>query len=98
MGALSFYSLAREKSGRSMEPFIVDVRPSSGGESLLSTHEGEEFIYVLRGEIEVRYGAEKYSLSEGDSIYYDSIVPHQVSARAGSEKPARLVAVISAPF
>jgi mannose-6-phosphate isomerase-like protein (cupin superfamily)/DNA-binding XRE family transcriptional regulator len=98
MGAMSFYSLAKGKAGRSMEPFLVDVRPAVGGESSLSTHEGEEFIYVLQGEIEVRYGSETQDLAAGDSIYYDSIVPHRVSARADATTPAKILAVVYAPY
>ena len=94
MGALSFYSLAKGKSGRSMEPFIVDVRPGPGSEAGLSTHEGEEFIYVLQGEVDIRYGSEHYHLAPGDSIYYDSVVPHRV----GSSAPAKVLAVVYAPF
>lgn len=94
MGALNFFSLAKGKSGRSMEPFLVDVRPGSGDESVMSSHEGEEFIYVLEGEIEVRYGSETRRISAGDSIYYDSIVPHRVVSAA----PARVLAVIYAPY
>ncbi len=94
MGAMSFYSLAKDKAGRSMEPFIVDVRPIPGDEANLSSHEGEEFIYVLQGEVEVRYGSDTRALVAGDSIYYDSIVPHRVSSKA----PARLLAVVYAPF
>jgi mannose-6-phosphate isomerase-like protein (cupin superfamily)/DNA-binding Xre family transcriptional regulator len=94
MGALSFYSLAQGKTGRSMEPFIIDLRPVAGSEVGLSTHEGEEFIYVLQGDIEIRYGSEILRLATGDSIYYDSIVPHRVS----SSSRARVLAVIYAPF
>lgn len=98
MGALSFYSLAKGKSGRSMEPFLVDVRPVAAGEAKLSTHEGEEFIYVLQGEAEVRYGSETHVLAAGDSIYYDSIVPHRVSTRAGATSPAKVLAVVYSPY
>jgi transcriptional regulator with XRE-family HTH domain len=93
-GVLSFFSLAQGKADRSMEPFIVDVRPSQGGDPLPSTHEGEEFIFVLEGSVEVRYGSETIRLGAGDSVYYDSIVPHLVI----SEAPARILAVIYAPF
>ena len=41
-----------------------------------SSHEGEEFLYVLEGTIEVIYGQNNYVLETGDSIYYDSIVSH----------------------
>jgi transcriptional regulator with XRE-family HTH domain len=93
-GALSFHSLAQGKSGRSMEPFIVEVRPTEGSEAPSSSHEGEEFIYVLEGSIEVRYGSDTYQVGAGDSIYYDSIVPHLVCSKAR----ARILAVIYAPY
>ena len=83
IGTLSFFSLAKGKAGRSMEPFIVDIRPGAK-EATLSTHEGEEFIYVLEGEVELRYGADEIKLAAGDSVYYDSIVPHRVSSSAPS--------------
>lgn len=92
---LAFHSMAANKADRHMEPFIIDVKPHTE-KPVLSTHEGEEFIYVLEGEIEVAYGKENYRLSAGDSIYYDSIVPHHLHA-AGSED-AKILAVVYAPF
>ena len=61
----------------------------------LSSHEGEEFIYVMKGEIEVLYGQETYLVSEGDSIYYDSVVPHDLHA-FGDE--AKILAVVYTPI
>ncbi|UFS72090.1 XRE family transcriptional regulator [Geomonas sp. RF6] len=95
-GALDFFSLAMNKTSRHMEPFIITVKPASEGETPLSSHEGEEFIYVLDGAVEIAYGKELYLLEVGDSIYYDSIVPHQVRSRGGD--PARILAVVFAPF
>ena len=92
-GVLDFMSLASGKTSRHMEPFMIDVRP--GGERHLSTHEGEEFIHVLGGSIEIEYGRDTFVLGEGDSIYYDSIVAHQV--RAHGDAPARILAVVYAP-
>jgi transcriptional regulator with XRE-family HTH domain len=92
-GTLDFFSLAAGKTARHMEPFIIDVNPSA--EVALSGHEGEEFLYVLFGELEVAYGKDVFVLEAGDSIYYDSIVPHQV--RATDDHPARILAVIYAP-
>lgn len=93
-GTLDFFSLAEGKTSRHMEPFIVTVNPAV--ERNLSGHEGEEFIHVLDGTIEIEYGKDTYTLSAGDSIYYDSIVPHQV--RGGSPSPARILAVVYAPY
>jgi transcriptional regulator with XRE-family HTH domain len=91
-----YHSLARQKAGRSMEPFIIDIQPSEEKNFKLSAHEGEEFIYVMNGEIEIEYGKEKYVLKEGDSIFYDSIVEHHVHGAAG--KPAKILAVVYIPF
>jgi transcriptional regulator with XRE-family HTH domain len=93
---MNFLPLARDKSGRHMEPFIVEIQPSDTNEYALSSHEGEEFLYVLEGEIEIFYGNEKYLLSKGESIYYDSIVKHNV--HSGSGNPATVIAVVYAPF
>lgn len=93
---LNFFSLASDKSGRHMEPFIIEIDPSSISEFAQSSHEGEEFIYVLNGNIEIDYGKSVYKLSEGDSIYYDSVVDHHV--HSANESPAKILAVVYAPF
>ena len=92
---LDFYTLAQNKAGRHMDPFVIDIFPSSEEEVKLSTHEGEEFIYVLEGEVEIKYGKETYHLKTGDSIYYESIVAHHVHS-FGSEN-AKILAVVYTP-
>jgi len=90
---LSFKALASDKNSRHMEPFIVDIDPKAVQEK--STHEGEEFIHVLAGDLSLEYGTASYILKPGDSVYYDSIVPHRVLAACGM--PARILAVIYSP-
>lgn len=92
---LDFHALAPNKSGRNMEPFFIDIHPSSTLNYTLSSHEGEEFIYVLSGAIEIKYGKDSYSLHAGDSIYYDSIVPHHV--HSSGDASAKIIAVIYTP-
>jgi len=92
---LAFHSLGAGKQDRHMEPFVIEVEPSTAETPALSTHEGEEFIYVLDGHIEINYGQAVYQLEPGDSIYYDSIVPHNVHATGST---ARILAVVYAPF
>ena len=92
---MGYYALAKSKSSRHMEPFIIEVS-SNGGTYLQSSHEGEEFIYVMEGSIEVNYGTQTYLLEEGDSIYYDSIISHHVHAASG--KSAKILAVVYTPF
>ena len=93
---MEYHPLAQQKAGRHMEPFIIDINPEENQDYKLSAHEGEEFIYVMQGEVEVEYGKEKYSLKEGDSIYYDSIVKHHLHGAPG--KSAKILALIYIPF
>ncbi|MDD4732354.1 MAG: XRE family transcriptional regulator [Desulfovibrio sp.] len=93
--ALRFHSLGRGKSDRHMEPFYIEILPESAENVKLSSHEGEEFIVVLSGSIEVHYGQETTVLSEGDSVYYNSVVPHHVGAAGG--EPAKIYAVLYFP-
>ena len=87
---------AEDREGRHMEPFVIDINPEDKTEFNLSAHEGEEFIYVMNGEVEIEYGKEKYTLHEGDSIFYDSIVKHHVHGAPG--KSAKILAVVYIPF
>lgn len=93
---MEYHSLSKSKADRHMEPFIIDVQPTEdSSDFVLSSHEGEEFIMVLEGVMEISYGKHTYLLEEGDSIYYDSIVPHHVHAYEG--KAAKILAVIYTP-
>jgi quercetin dioxygenase-like cupin family protein len=78
-----------------MEPFFVEIYPESAQDKKLSFHEGEEFIVVLSGRLEVIYGQEVHLLEPGDSIYYNSVVPHNVSCK-GTDK-ATIYAVLYIP-
>ena len=91
-----YHPLAQQKAGRHMEPFIIDINPTESLDYKLSAHEGEEFIYVMEGEIVLEYGKEKYTLTEGDSIYYDSIVKHHLHGALG--KSAKILALVYIPF
>ena len=93
---MSYFALSQDKSGRHMEPFLIDILPTKDADFVFSTHEGEEFIYVLEGLIEINYGKETYILEEGDSIYYDSIVAHHV--HAGNGDTAKILGVVYTPY
>lgn len=93
---MEYHPLAKQKAGRHMEPFVIDINPSDDRDFQLSEHEGEEFIYVMEGEVEISYGKETYRLAAGDSIFYDSIVRHHVHGAPGQS--ARILAVIYIPF
>jgi transcriptional regulator with XRE-family HTH domain len=72
----SYESLAPEKADRLMEPFIVTLVPTDVEE--FSTHAGQEFLYVLEGEMKVQVGDRVDFLKPGDAVYYDSNQRHFV--------------------
>ncbi len=58
-----------------MEPHLFRIAPQSGsGESY--THEGEEFLYILQGELQISLQEDEYRLQPGDSFYFESATPH----------------------
>jgi DNA-binding transcriptional MerR regulator/mannose-6-phosphate isomerase-like protein (cupin superfamily) len=59
-----------------MEPHLFRIKPQAGsGESY--AHEGEEFLFVLRGELQIALEGEQYHLKRGDSFYFESATPHR---------------------
>jgi transcriptional regulator with XRE-family HTH domain len=88
-----YYLLGKGKTDRHMEPFFIQIEPSDSED--LSSHEGEEFIIVVSGEVVLSYGKNTYRLKAGDSMYYNSVVPHRVGAEGGA--PASIYAVVYMP-
>jgi transcriptional regulator with XRE-family HTH domain len=88
----SYGSLGFDLKNRHMEPFIITLEPATIKTSKTSTHEGEEFIYVLEGEMEVILGNHRDVLYPGDSIYYDSTIPHRVQCH--QERNTKILAVL----
>jgi DNA-binding transcriptional MerR regulator len=59
-----------------MEPHLFRIAPEAGSGDPY-THDGEEFIYVLRGDLAITVGNENYRLKTGDSFYFESAIPHR---------------------
>ncbi|KLU06922.1 transcription regulator [Rhodopirellula islandica] len=72
-----YFSLASERAHRTMDPFLLKV--PSGEEREPRTHEGEEFLMVLKGRVRFLYGEQEFNLLKGDSLYFDSEVEHCLS-------------------
>ncbi|MDL2269844.1 XRE family transcriptional regulator [Desulfosarcina sp. OttesenSCG-928-A07] len=87
--AYTYRSLASEVNGRHMESLIVELETAAGAER--SVHDGEEFIYVLTGDVSLDIGDDHFDLSPGDSAYYLSTTPHLIAAATGT---ATILAVI----
>lgn len=85
----TYQSLAPEVKGRHMEALFVKLEENPEQET--SVHEGEEFIYVIRGTVVFKIDEDLFELEPGDSVYYLSTTPHMVAAKQGS---ADILAVI----
>jgi len=75
----TYKSLAPEVKGRHMEALIVQLEVDPDKE--ISLHDGEEFIFVLNGIVELEIGDDKFELEAGDSVYYLSTTPHHIAAK-----------------
>lgn len=93
---MQYHSLSNSKADRHMEPFIIDIENTEETNYELSSHEGEEFIFVMEGAVEIAYGKKTHVIEAGDSIYYDSIVPHHVHGYQG--QAAKILAVVYTPI
>ena len=85
----SYIPLAKQKRGKNMQPYII-AEEFEFGETL--THDGEEFVYIIEGSIELLYGTEKYLLNKGDYAYFDSLTPHNARS-VGKNKSKTLVVI-----
>lgn len=79
---------------RTMMPLVAEFEPH-GHHVEYASHEGEEFIHILEGELEVTLDADVILLEAGDSLYFASDVPHAL--RNPSDEPARVLAVLTPP-
>jgi transcriptional regulator with XRE-family HTH domain len=84
-----YKSLAPDVKGRHMEALIVQLEEIP--EKEISIHEGEEFIFVLNGEVLLEIGDDSFELEPGDTAYYLSTTPHHIAAKSGK---ATILAVL----
>ena len=87
-----YHHLAYNFRDKLSEPFIVTVRQDEPGSAKQAhSHEGQEFDYVLEGTLKIELGGNDLYLKPGDSVYYDSSLPHAMYAIQGD---CRFIAVV----
>ena len=88
-----YQSLAPNFAHKKAEPFLVTVDPApAGGGARAGSHPGQEFLYVLEGELAVHVDGHEVLLHPGDALYFDAGVPHTL--RAAGAASARVLAVV----
>lgn len=85
--------LASKMRDKLMAPFMVTLRTGCSEEKLFS-HQGEEMMVLVKGQMILFYGTEQYTIDEiGTCIYFDASIPHRAEALGDEE--AQFIAVIS---
>jgi phosphate butyryltransferase len=79
-----YESLAPDYSGRHMEPFLVEVFEQDEKNLEFSSHDGEEFHYVIKGSLKIIVDDQEYLLNQGDTLYFDSSFRHALNAIGGN--------------
>ncbi len=89
----SYELLAHKIQHKHMEPFLVTFEPKERDEVIMFNHEGEEFHFIIEGKVEmIAEGHEPIVLEEGDSLYFDSSIPHGFRGLDG--KPGKTLVVV----
>ncbi len=91
--AYHYESLAYNFMNKRGEPFLVTIEPKAKDERVVqSSHPGQEFNYMVQGNLKLYLGDKEIILNEGDSLYFDSNLPHGMTAL--DDKPAKMLAII----
>ncbi len=91
----AYKTLAPGGATMHLKAFQVTIDPQQDHEMVDYRHEGEEFIHVLAGKVEVTVGENKYKLSKGKSLHFNSAVPHML--RNPGDVKTELIVVLYTP-
>lgn len=92
--AYSYQDLAAGFAHRAVSPFIVTVEPIDADKPMtMNSHQGQEFNYVLQGQMEIMVGGKSKILNPGDSIMFDATLPHGMRTTGG--ETVKFLAIIS---
>ena len=89
-GAYYFESLDFPVPNRALSSYLAEFHAIEPERSQAHQHPGVELLYVVGGRLELRVGEDKHELAEGDSVYFDSGVPHAYR-RIGAKRATALV-------
>ena len=93
--AYSYKTLTPDAETKHMKAFLVTIDPKQDHKMVEYKHEGEEFLYVLKGQVEVRIGEAQNLLKKGGTLHFNSGITHKL--RNVSEQEAKLLVVIYTP-
>lgn len=89
------YLLSHHDPLKQMETYLVEFAPGSDSKALMTSHPGQEFCYVLEGQLEFVLEGKPYQLEVDDSFYFNSNISHSVSNK--SAHVSRIIWVVTPP-
>jgi len=93
--AYSYKTLTPDADTKHMKAFLVTIDPKQDHKMVEYRHEGEEFVYVLKGHVEVMVGENQNHLKKGETLHFDSGIPHKL--RNLGDEEAKLLVVLYTP-
>jgi quercetin dioxygenase-like cupin family protein len=93
--AYSYKTLTPDAEKKHMKAFLVTIDPKQDHKMVDYRHEGEEFVYVLKGEVEIIVGDDQHRLKPEETLHFDSGKAHKL--RNLTDEEARLLVVIYTP-
>ena len=90
--AYTYNHLAFTFRGKKAEPFLVTVEPNDSDAPVLHSHDGQEFNWMVSGRMRFYISNMDYILEPGDSVYFNSTIPHAMKAL--DDAPARFLAIV----
>jgi len=91
----SYRTLTPGAEQKHLRAFQITIDPGQDHKMVEYKHEGEEFVYVLRGEAEIKVGEELHELKRGDTLHFEGSIPHHL--RNPSPKKTDLIVVLYTP-
>lgn len=91
----SLFLLSHHDPLKQMETYLVEFAKNSDARDIFNEHPGQEFCYILKGKVNFILDSKEYQLAEGDSLYFNSNIPH--SAENGSKSNSFMLWIVTPP-
>lgn len=91
----SYRTLTPGAEQKHLRAFRITIDPKRDHKMIEYKHEGEEFVYVLRGVVEIKVGEDLYAMRRGESLHFDASIPHHL--RNPSPQKTELIVVLYTP-
>lgn len=90
-----YENLSPKASDKHLKPFMITLGPQHTHEGVGYSHEGEEFAYVLEGEVVYNVGENRNVLGPGETIHFNSTISHELTNEG--EEEAKLLVILYVP-